>query len=48
MRILAAVAGLVLIVAILIDCFQSMILPRRVTWRWRPATVLPPCSRAMM
>ncbi|HVS37246.1 MAG TPA: potassium channel family protein [Gemmataceae bacterium] len=37
MRILAAVAGLALIVVILIDCFQAMILPRRVVWRWRPA-----------
>jgi hypothetical protein len=31
-----AVAGLALIVLILADCFQAMILPRRVAWRWRP------------
>ena len=38
MRVVAAVAGLALIVVVLSDCFQSMILPRRVTWRrFRPA-----------
>ena len=37
MRVVAAVAGLALIVVIFTDCFQAMILPRRVTWRWRPA-----------
>ena len=36
MRVIAAVAGLALIVVIFTDCFQAMILPRRVTWRWRP------------
>ena len=35
MPIVAAVAGLALIVLIFTDCFQSMILPRRVAWRWR-------------
>jgi hypothetical protein len=37
MQIVAALAGLILIVVILADSFQSMVLPRRVTWRWRPA-----------
>ncbi len=37
MRIVAAVAGLALMVVIFADCFQSMILPRRVAWRWRLA-----------
>jgi hypothetical protein len=36
MQVVAAVAGLALIVLIFTDCFQAMILPRRVAWRWRP------------
>jgi hypothetical protein len=36
-QVVAAVAGLALIVLIFADCFQAMILPRRVAWRWRPA-----------
>jgi Ion channel len=36
MQILNAVAGLVLIGVILVDGFQAMVLPRRVTWLWRP------------
>ena len=39
MRIVAAVAGLTLIVLIFTDCFQAMILPRRVAWRWRLAVL---------
>jgi hypothetical protein len=37
MRILNAVVGLVLIAVILVDGFQAMVLPRRVTWLWRPS-----------
>ena len=36
MRILDAIIGLVLIALILVDGFQAMVLPRRVTWLWRP------------
>jgi len=36
MQILSAIAGLVLIGVILVDGFQAMVLPRRVTWLWRP------------
>src|SRR6266850_4136568 len=37
MRALAAVAGVVVIVAILWDAFEALVLPRRVTRRLRPA-----------
>jgi voltage-gated potassium channel Kch len=36
MQILSGVVGLVLIAVILADGFQAMVLPRRVTWLWRP------------
>ena len=36
MRILSGGVGFILIGAMLVDGFQAMILPRRVTWLWRP------------
>ena len=36
MRILIACGGLILIAVILMDGFAAMVLPRRVTWLWRP------------
>ncbi len=40
MRIVAAVAGLALIALIFTDCFQVMILPRRLALRWWRPTLL--------
>jgi hypothetical protein len=36
MRVVLCLASLALILLILVDCFQAMVLPRRVTWTWRP------------
>ncbi len=36
MRIVNALIGLTLIAVMLVDGFQAMVLPRRVTWLWRP------------
>jgi Ion channel len=36
MRFVLCLASLALILLILVDCFQAMVLPRRVTWTWRP------------
>src|SRR5438045_2513023 len=40
MRVVAAVAGLALIAVVFTDCFQAMILPRRVSPRWYRPTRL--------
>jgi hypothetical protein len=48
MQVLAAVAGLALVVLMLTDCFQSILLPRRVALRWwRPARLFYPPAWAL-
>ena len=36
MRFVLCLVSLALILLILVDCFQAMVLPRRVSWTWRP------------